>query len=166
VINDTSQKGEGALARLQAAHRTSRMIVLAFAASIVIYTAVGITLTGRAGQSADESQARAPFLLAALGLAFGSMAVRRAQLGRLRLEAVAHKRGVRGLVSHIFTTTIVSSALAEAIGVLGLAASFFGGSRLEVIILGVIGLMMVLSNYPRRSAWEDAVEHFAATLPQ
>jgi F0F1-type ATP synthase membrane subunit c/vacuolar-type H+-ATPase subunit K len=160
VTGDTSQKEESALARVAAAHRTSR--VLAFAASVVIYTVIGIAL----GEGRAERGARAPFLLAGLVLALGSMAVRRAQLGRMRLEAVARRRGARGLVRHIFITTLVSSALAEAAGVLGLVSGLLGGSQLEVIILGVIGLMMVLSNYPRRSAWEDAVEHFATTLPQ
>jgi F0F1-type ATP synthase membrane subunit c/vacuolar-type H+-ATPase subunit K len=162
VTGDTSQKEESALARVAAAHRTSRIIVLAFAASVVIYTVIGIAL----GEGRAERGARAPFLLAGLVLALGSMAVRRAQLGRMRLEAVARRRGARGLVRHIFITTLVSSALAEAAGVLGLVSGLLGGSQLEVIILGVIGLMMVLSNYPRRSAWEDAVEHFATTLPQ
>ncbi len=162
MTGDTSQKEESALARVAAAHRTSRIIVLAFAASVVIYTVIGIAL----GEGRAERGARAPFLLAGLVLALGSMAVRRAQLGRMRLEAVARRRGARGLVRHIFITTLVSSALAEAAGVLGLVSGLLGGSQLEVIILGVIGLMMVLSNYPRRSAWEDAVEHFATTLPQ
>ena len=153
-----------ARSRIAPVHRTSMIIVLAMAASTVFYVIIGLVVAP--GASIDPPQKRMPLLLTALALAFASLIVRRVQFGRGRLEWVAHKRGIEALIKHFFATTIISSALAEAIGVLGLAASFFGGSRLEVIILGVIGLMMVLSNYPRRSAWEDAVEHFAATLPQ
>ncbi|HEY7546083.1 MAG TPA: hypothetical protein VID27_14425, partial [Blastocatellia bacterium] len=60
----------------------------------------------------------------------------------------------------------IASALAEAIGVLGLLIGFLGGSQMEVISLGVISFAMTLSNYPRRAAWEQVVDYFAATLPR
>jgi hypothetical protein len=134
------------------------------AASTVFYVIIGLVIAPAA--SIDPPQTRMPLLLAALALAFASLIVRRIQFGRGRLEWVAHKRGVAALIKHFFITTVISSALAEAIGLLGLAISFLGGSQMEVISLGVIAFVMTLSNYPRRAAWEQVVDHFAATLPR
>ncbi len=162
MINDTESD---ARRRVAAVHRTSRIIVLAMAASTVIYIAIGLAIAPEAGEAADQRKI-IPFLVAALLLAFASLVVRRVQFGRGRLEWVAHKRGVEALIKHFFTTTLIASALAEAIGVLGLLIGFLGGSQMEVVSLGVIAFTMTLSTYPRRAAWEQVVDHFAATLPR
>ncbi|MEW6210080.1 MAG: hypothetical protein AB1631_17065 [Acidobacteriota bacterium] len=153
-----------ARSRIAPVHRTSLIIVLAMAASTVFYVIIGLVVAP--GASIDPPQKRMPLLLTALALAFASLIVRRVQFGRGRLEWVAHRRGVEALIKHFFTTTIISSALAEAIGLLALVISFLGGSQMEVISLGVIAFVMTLSNYPRRAAWEQVVDHFAATLPR
>lgn len=165
MINDTqSETASDPRLRVAAIHRKSLIIVLAMAASTVFYVIIGLTIVPVA--AVEPPQKRMPFLVAALLLAFASLVVRRVQFGRGRLEWVAQKRGVEALIKHFFTTTILASALAEAIGVLGLLIGFLGGSQMEVVSLGVIAFTMTLSNYPRRAAWERVVDHFAATLPR
>jgi ABC-type microcin C transport system permease subunit YejB len=61
--------------------------------------------------------------------------------------------------------TLIAAAIAETIGMIALLVSFFGGGQFYVIIFGVVGLVVILSSYPRRAAWEKIVEYYAATMP-
>jgi hypothetical protein len=55
--------------------------------------------------------------------------------------------------------------MAEVIGTLAFAVVFFGGDQNAVLSLGIVGLVVALSAYPRRRAWQQAVDYFAATIP-
>lgn len=141
------------------------MIVLVLAASIVVYTVAGLLVLNARQPRVVSSYVPMPFYVAALFLALGSIALRRAQMRRLRLEVVAGLRGTGGLINHFLQVAVVSAALAEIIGVLALAVVFFGGDEAAVIRLGVVGLVVALIAYPRRAAWQRAVDYYAATMP-
>jgi len=145
-----------------AVHRTALTLVLALTMSIVVYTGVGLLILSLRG---TQIQAHLPyaFYAAAAVLAIGSLLVRRAQLHRMKLEGVAATRGAEGLIKHLLNTTILSAAIAEVIGVLALLVAFFGGDQNDVIRLGVVALAVSLYNYPRRSAWQRAVDYFTGT---
>ncbi|HSB09566.1 MAG TPA: hypothetical protein VLM38_08785 [Blastocatellia bacterium] len=157
-------KPEKAGDRVAAAHRTAVVLVTAFTLSIVVYAGVGVLIlkTRGAGWQAELPYA---FYAAAAALAIGSIVVRRAQLHRMRLEIVATTRGVDGLIKHLLNATIIAAAIAEVIGVLALVVAFFGGTQSDVVRLGAVALVISLYNYPRRSAWQRAVDYFTATLP-
>lgn len=148
--------------QVAAVHRTALTLVLALTMSIVVYTGVGLLVLSLRG---TQIQAQLPyaFYAAAAALAIGSLLVRRAQLHRMKLEGVAATRGVEGLIKHLLNTTILSAAIAEIIGVLALLVAFFGGDQNDVIRLGVVALAVSLYNYPRRSAWQRAVDYFTGT---
>ena len=158
-------KLSGMDSRVRAAHAKARMIVLAFAASIVLYIAIGIF--NISSRSSDVSATNLPysFYVGAIFLALGSIAYRRAQMRRLRLEAVATLRGVDGLIEHFFRVTMVSAALAELIGILAVVISLVGGEQSDVIRLGIVALVVELFTYPRRSAWQQVIAYFAAGSP-
>jgi hypothetical protein len=145
-----------------AAHRTALTLVLALAMSIVIYAGVGLLILNLRGSS-TQAQPPYSFYAAAAVLAIGSIVLRRAQLHRMKLEAVAATRGIEGLIKHLLNATIIAAALAEVIGVLALVVAFFGGDRGDVIRLGVVAMAVSLYNYPSRSAWQRAVDYFSAT---
>jgi len=157
-----TRDSEQSHSRVAAAHRTALTLVLALAMSIVIYTGVGLLILNLRGAS---SQAQLPysFYAAAAVLAIGSILLRRAQLHRIKLEVVAGTRGVEGLIKHLLNATILAAAIAEVIGVLALAVAFFGGDQSDVIRLGIVAMAVSLYNYPRRSAWQRAVDYFSAT---
>jgi Na+/H+ antiporter NhaC len=129
--------------------------------SIVVYTGVGLLILNLRGGS---SQAELPYTFYAIAavLAIGSIVLRRAQLHRMKLEVVAGTRGVEGLIKHLLNATILAAAIAEVIGVLSLVVAFFGGDKSDVIRLGVVAMAVSLYNYPRRSAWQRAVDYFAS----
>src|SRR5262249_9670096 len=96
--------------------------------------------------------------------AFGALIFRRVQMNVARLETVAVRKGISGLLAHLFTTTVISGALAEVVALTGLALSLLGGDSTHVIRLGIVALAVSIYNYPRRSAWRKAVDYFAAAL--
>ena len=157
-------KPEQARDHMAAAHRTAVVLVIAFTLSIVVYTGVGILILKTRGAS-SQAELPYPFYAAAAALAIGSIVVRRAQLHGMRLEIVATTRGVDGLIKHLLNATIIAAAIAEVIGVLALVVTFFGGTQSDVVRLGGVALVISLYNYPRRSAWQRAVDYFSATLP-
>ena len=146
------------------AYKTALIIVLTFAISIVIYMGVGLLKLNVRGA---RVQAQLPFAFygVAASLAIGSILVRRALLHRTKLEVVAVTRGVEGVIKHLLNSTIIAAATAEVIGILALVVAFFGGDQNDVIRLSVVGLAVLVWNYPRRSAWNRAVYYFAATTP-
>jgi hypothetical protein len=141
------------------------MIVLAFAASIVLYIAIGIFNISSRPAGADATSSPYSFYVGAIFLALGSIAYRRAQMRRLRLEAVAALRGADGLIRHFFQVTLVSASLAELIGILAVVISLVGGEQSDCIRLGIVALVVELFTYPRRSAWQRAVAYFVASSP-
>ncbi|HSQ20942.1 MAG TPA: hypothetical protein VLR92_11280 [Blastocatellia bacterium] len=144
-----------------AAHRTALTLVMALAMSIVIYTGVGLLILNLRGAN-PQAQLPYSFYAAAAVLAIGSILLRRTQLHRIKLEAVAGTRGVEGLIKHLLNATMLAAAIAEVIGVLALVVAFFGGDQSDVIRLGIVAMAVSLYNYPRRSAWQRAVDYFSA----
>ena len=151
--------------RVAEAHNKAKVIVLVFAASIIVYAVVGLVLIKARQPRILSSEVPIPFYVAALFLALGSIAVRRTQMRRLRLEVVAGLRGINGLINHFLKVTIVSAVMAEVIGMLAFVVVFFGGDQMDVIRLGIVGLVVAVFAFPRRRAWQQTVNYFAATIP-
>jgi hypothetical protein len=163
-----SQKVEQATqsrSRVAAAHRTARLVVIFMAVSVIVYTVIGLVVVSSSEGSVEQPSWLKGFYVVALFLALGSVAIRRTQLRWLRLQAVAGLRGAEGLVAHFARVTIISAALAEAIGILGLLSSFFGGGQRDVLTFGIISLLVLLFSYPRRAAWEQTANYFASNAP-
>ncbi len=169
MIPNSQTAGTGSTlgAKVAAAHRSAQTIVLAIAFSIAIYLVVGLFLLGavRPAEAEGTLQLRIPFYVAALFLSLGSIAFRRAQLRFVRLQTIAGVQGVAGVIRHLVNTTIISGAIAEAIGIISLLMAIFGGARNDVVICSLIGLMVALSTYPRRAAWEQTVNYIAQITP-
>ena len=156
-----TQDAEQTRSRVAAAHRTALTLVLAFAMSIVIYAGVGVLVLSMRGAN-PRAEVPYAFYGAAAILAIGSIIIRRAQLHRMKLEVVGATRGVEGLIKHLLNATILAAAMAEIIGLLALVVAFLGGSQSDVIRLGVVALAVSIYNYPRRSAWQQVVDYYAA----
>ena len=150
--------------RVDAAYRVGLMVVVVVMLSLVGYVGACSIIT-RGGPSGATS-ARIPVYVAALFIALGSIALRRAQMRWLRLSTVAEVRGAEGLIKHLLNTTIILAALAEVIGLLGLVLCFTGGVMRDSLIMGVVAFLIVLPVFPRRQVWEKAVADLAPAIPE
>lgn len=163
IFNPQQSQSSPLANRVTAAHRRISVIALAIAFSVGIYIAVGLLILSTAKPS-GEGPGNMQFLIAAGLLAFASIAYRRAQFGRVRLEVIATLRGIEGLIKHFAQTTLIAVAIAEVIGLLALVMVFFGATTRDVLIVGIVGLAVVFSNYPRREPWLKTAKYFDANL--
>ena len=148
-------------AQVATVHSKAKTVVLAALVSILLLTAIGFWIAGvrtvtRTGQMPIS------FVVAVIFLALGATAIRRTQLRWLRLQAVGSLRGVEGVLKHLLRMTVVVAALAGAIGVLALLVGIFAGEQFYVLVFGLVAIVVLLSSYPRRMAWERAAEYFAS----
>lgn len=151
--------------KLAIAHRTAMLLIMSFAVSIGVYVAAGVVLLANARPETTPTVSPVPFYVGAVFLALGSVVIRRSQMHRFRLEAVTLKRGPEGLIKHFVTVTIISAALAEAIGALGLVGTLLIGDTDIVVRLGIVALAIIFYNYPRHGAWQHAVDYYSTTVP-
>jgi hypothetical protein len=145
---------------LAAAHRAASIIVMAIAFSVVVYLVIGFLVVGEPDESLSP-QARVPFYVTAILLAFGSIALRRVELRWAKLQAVAEHNGVEAVLRHLTNVAILSSVLGEVVGLLGLLLVILGGDQAGAFRLCAVALVTVLLNYPRRNAWEQTIEYLA-----
>jgi len=150
-----------AKARVASAYRSAATVMLAIATSIAVYTAAGLLLV-RESVASDPEQSRMLLIVIAVFLALGSIAIRRMQLSPSKIQTVSEQRGIDGLIKHLFIVTLILAALAEGIGILAILMGRFGGSRLDVITFALVASVILGSNFPRRAAWERAVNFFAS----
>jgi hypothetical protein len=133
--------------------RTAAIVVAALAFSVVMMAVVGTLVAPRAGD------APAPvsffFVAGAFFAMIGSVAVRRLMLQPLRLVQVYERSGESGLADHAFRVTIISAALAESVGAIGLVLGIVTGDTYYMYALCFIALLGVLSNFPRARRWRD-----------
>ena len=156
IFNPTQETSR---TRVTAAYRTAMTIAMALTGSIVLYLVVGlIVLRSRTAVSREELLV--PFYGAAAVFAIAALAYRRIQMQAARLETISTRRGVAGLLGHLVTTTIISGALVEVVGLLGLLLSLMTGDLTHLIRLGVVALAVSVYNFPRLRAWQQAVEYF------
>lgn len=148
--------------RVAAAYRNAMIIALALGGSIVLYMVIGMIIL-RTRSAVSREELLIPFYGGAAVFALGALAFRRIQMQGARLEAVAARRGVTGLIGHLVSTTIISGALVEVVGLLGLMLSLVSGDVTHVIRLGVVALAVSVYNLPRLRPWQQAVEYFEQT---
>ncbi len=148
-------------AQVATVHSKAKTIVLAVLVSILLLTAIGFWLAG-ARTVTRTGQMPVSFVVGVIFLALGATAIRRTQLRWLRLQAIGSLRGVEGVLKHLFRMTVVVAALAEAIGVLALLVGIFASEQFYVLVFGLVAIVVLLSSYPRRMAWERAAEYFAS----
>ncbi|MEK6302192.1 MAG: hypothetical protein AABO41_15895 [Acidobacteriota bacterium] len=150
--------------RAAAAYRTAMTIAIALTGSIVLYGLIGFIIL-RSKSAVSREELLVPFYGASAAFAIGSIAYRRIQMQAARLETISARGGVAGLLGHLVTTTIVSGALVEVVGLLGLLLSLLSGDLTHLIRLGVVALAVSVYNFPRLRAWQHAVEYFEQAAP-
>jgi hypothetical protein len=132
----------------------ARIVVLALAAAVVLYGVVGLLFTAARSDDAplaDDS--------ATLWVMRGALAVvtvinfsTGAYLRRGLLGSGATPPGGTG--RPLVPATVVSGALAEAVGIYGLVLTLLGGEPWDVMVFGVVALLALAAVFPRREAWE------------
>lgn len=145
--------------RLLLVQRKATLLVIANAASTLMLMALGFIVVDQSKANGVTLELRNIMYGSALVLALASVFARRAMFQMSRLQSIATKRGVPGVLSHLIRATIISAALGEAIALLGLLLGTLGGDRFDVVRFCVVAFAVVLLSLPKREAWVRVVEY-------
>lgn len=135
---------------LERAHRRATLIGGAMLGSLLVYVVAVEVL--RATLAPFRGFAEAPALpilrWAFLALSVGLLALARVTRARLLAGAGAAP------AARLFTASVVSLALAEAIAVYGLVLFLVGGQVADFYGFLLLALVGIVINFPRRHQWE------------
>ena len=145
--------------RLLLVQRKALLVVIANAASTLMLMALGFIVTDQSKANGVTLQFRNIMYGSALMLALASVFARRAMFQMGRLQAIATKRGVPGVLNHLMRAIVISVALGETIAVLGLLLGILGGDRFDVVRFCIVACAVVLFSLPKREAWARMVEY-------
>jgi hypothetical protein len=133
--------------------QTASIVVAALAMSVLLFAVAGTFVAPRAGDTPPSLS----FGLVAVSffLMLASVFARRVMFTPAKLTEVYEKGGEAALGDYVFRVTIVSSALAEGVGAIGLVLGLVTGDTYYMYALCFIALLGVLSNFPRARRWRD-----------
>ncbi len=140
---------------LDARIRSASVLVLVLALSVITFAVVGTVASNQAVAVPSAGALLFPLVGAALLTLVASVMVRRVNFQPARILAMHGQGGEKGLAEHMFRTTLISSALGEAVGIFGLILGIVSADMYYAYVLCGIGLMAVLSNYPRARQWRE-----------
>ena len=130
----------------------ARIVVLALAAAVVLYGVVGLLFT--AARSDDAPLADDSATLWLMRGALAVVTVINFSTGAYLRRGLLGSGATGGAGARLVPATVVSGALAEAVGIYGLVLTFLGGELWDVIVFGVVALLALAAVFPRRDAWE------------
>jgi hypothetical protein len=142
--------------------RLASMIVYAMLASVFIYFLVAYffsqTREVTVGSMARYEELRRPLYGIAVVLSLGVIVFRRLSLSHARTNRVYVTRGATGVVQQMMMTTIIVAAMSEAVALLGLILTLLGRLLEDMWRLGIVGAVLLVYHFPRRSAWQRMIE--------
>ncbi|MFN0086008.1 MAG: hypothetical protein ACKVX9_11535 [Blastocatellia bacterium] len=137
---------------LEPKYRTAMVIVFGFIISVLFYLIVAKFVPPAEAVPGSEAWQR-PIYAGALILALVVIFLRRflmsSFIGR-RAAAI----GAPGVLRNLMMVTILISAIAEVVAILGMLFYFLTGDADYSWRLGAIGLVLLVYAFPRRGEWE------------
>lgn len=143
-------------AEMEKRYRVTSAIVLIQILSTIILIAAAWFIAQKMDNSITE-QAIWSLWIMVLFIALGTFALRRFLFSWERLKNIALLKGVKNLISTLQTNTIILSALAEIIVIIGFLVATLSGNKFEMFRAGAVALIVFLLNFPRKSIWEKIV---------
>jgi hypothetical protein len=165
MMQSPNQPANGASAKLENAIATARTLVLALAMSVGLYMLVGTFVAQEGDSGADVATYRIPLVSIAFASLIASVMYRRVNLLMARLEQVHTARGEAGLARHLLTTTVVSAALGDVVGICGLLVGILTGDTYTMYALCAAALIAILFSLPRANGWREAYRQIALRAP-
>ena len=156
-MSQTSPSTNEELARR---HRAAAMVVGAMLGLTVALVAAAFVAGDSLYRPADRSIPMALFI-AILIFALGSFVLRRTRFQTARLQDIAALRGISGLLETLQKTTIQVAFIGGAIALMGFVATITAqdnGREWHMARAGAVAAIVLLSAYPRRSAWQRLVK--------
>ena len=133
---------------------------------MLVLTLVLVGIAYVAGQRiyrpGDPSLAMAIWI-AILIFGLGAFVFRRTRFSAMRLQDVAALQGVTGLLATLHGTTVLVAYLGGAIALMGFIVTILTGEPGNMLRAGGVAVIVLLYDYPVRSAWKRVVHGIEQT---
>ena len=137
-------------------HRTAAMVVGAMLGLTIALSLIALVASESLHRQGDPSLAMALWICILI-FGLGSFVLRRTQFHPIRLQDIAALRGVSGLLATLQATTIQIALIGAAIALMGFIVMIMQGDKYHMLRAGGVAAIVLLSTYPRRSAWQRLV---------
>jgi hypothetical protein len=87
----------------------------------------------------------------------GSFVLRRTRMQRMRLQDIAALRGTSGLLASLQATTVQIAFIGGAIALMGFVVTIMTGNQYDMLRAGGVAVIVLLSTFPQRGAWQRLV---------
>ncbi|MEJ7616274.1 MAG: hypothetical protein WKF30_04715 [Pyrinomonadaceae bacterium] len=156
---------ETAAPRDEFASRHLFSVRLVSAAVTLTLVLVALSFTGLYPSSRSFDQTLSVALrIAILFCGLGAVVVRRTRFNRMRLRDTAALRGSSGLLGSLQKTTLLVTALAVLMAIMGFLITTQTGNPIDTLLPAIAALAILLFTYPRRAAWQRTLQ--TATEPE
>lgn len=133
------------------------VFVIIFQIFTVIALIVGAWFVAQNSENSITSQSIMTLWTAVLFIAVGAFALRRLIFNWERLKNTTLLKGIKGLIQSLQINTIILGVLAELVAILGFLITVLSGNKWEMFRAGIVSLVVFLTIFPRKSAWEKIV---------
>lgn len=141
---------------LNSRYRTTAIIVGVQIFSTLVLIAIAWFLAAQTDNAVTEKGLSAMWMFI-LFIALGTFVLRRFLFNWERLKNTALLKGTSKLISSLQTNTIILTAFAEVIAVIGFLVATLSGDKFEMLRAGAVALIVFLINFPRKAVWEKIV---------
>ena len=150
VMEDISDENR---AELEKRYRTTIFIVAAQFLFTLILIIASFFIVPNAAESVSTETLRTLWIVI-IFIAVGTFFLRRMFFRWDRLRDIALLKGVKGLLRTLQSNAIILAALAETILIAGLVIAFLSGEKFDTLRAGIVALILLAINFPRKSVWE------------
>lgn len=119
----------------------------------VILTAISWFLANEANVNQPQTLANVLWIVL-LVIAIGAFLLRRVMFNPEVLRDTATVKGATGVLKSLQFKTILFSALAETIAVIGFVISIMNGDKYDMLRAAAIALIVFFISFPRKKGWE------------
>lgn len=147
------------LAELEKRYRATLIIVAAQVLLTIVLIIAGLFITPNSENKGAtvEAETLRTLWIVIIFIAVGTFLLRRMYFRWDRLRDIALLKGVKGLLRTLQSSAIILAVLAETIVVVGFIIAFLSGEKFDTLRAGIVALILLAINFPRKSVWEKIV---------
>lgn len=143
-------------AELERRYRTTTIVVAAQILLAVVLIIVSLFISPNAENTISGETLRTLWIIL-IFIAVGTFILRRMFFRWDRLRDIALLKGIKGLLRTLQSNAIILAVLAELVVLVGFVISFLSGERFDTLRAGIVALVLLAINFPRKSVWEKIV---------
>ena len=148
-----NQLSEQKQIELDSRYNRTVLVYWAQVATTAILTLIAWFIAGRTEASAPQTLPNVLWIVL-LVIAIGAFLLRRVMFNSEVLRDTATIKGASGVIKNLQFKTILISALAETITLIGFVISLMTGDKYDMLRAAAVALIIFFISFPRKKGWQ------------